>query len=117
MESALLPCEEACLSAEAYPGRRRSPRTEALLVGALCMVFGGIIGRHMAPQTAQWMLAGAGFYAAWQPPVESGSLGGPSQMTLAPPPANSSATYYLPSDLGVHHHTVSGAACPTPFLC
>ena len=98
---------------EAYPSRRRSLWTEALILGAFCLLVGGIVGRQtLTPTPARWVFAGASAFTAWRPLAGSDSASGPSRWALRPPAAAVGSPfkpYYVPSELGVHHHTVTGA--------
>ena len=73
------------------------------------MLLGGIVGRQTLEPSAKWSVAG--YYAAWRSLEGSDSAG--SYLRQVPPlpdGARPAANYYLPSELGVHHYTVSGVA-------
>ena len=89
---------------KSYRGRRLSPRLEGLLAGAVCLVFGVLVGRQTrTSDLAPFIPARIGFgtAGAWSP----------SRLASEPPAPK---PYYLPADLGVHHYTVSGAGLTQP---
>ena len=102
--------ESAWPCSATYPRRHGSSRLDAVLVGALCLAVGGLVGRQ-TQDLAPWLPVGAGLDNAGWPPRESMSsiVKTPWGSRLATS-RTASKTYYLPAELGVHHHAVSGAA-------
>ena len=96
------------------PRRQRSSRWEAVLLGGVLLVVGFVAGRQtLQSGTADLILAGAGFDPAKWPLRGGGSGRTTSWRAASPLPPGGSVlapkAYYLPTDLGVHHYTLSGA--------
>ncbi len=102
-------------SNEAFSGLQWLRPWDAMLVGALCLLGIGLLGRQTLKSTpAHWIHVGASLDNAGWPPREGSrdSASNPWAARLAPA-RRTSKFYYLPAELGVHHLRVSGAAPPT----
>ena len=104
--------EPASPNSKGSRSRQRSSRSEALLLGALLLVVGFLVGRQtLQSESANLILAGAGFDPSKWPLRGGGSPRSSSRAASALALAGTAPkAYYLPAELGVHHYTVSGAA-------
>ncbi len=103
--------EPSSSCSKAFRGRQRTPRLDALLVGALSLVFGVFVGRQTRDSdSTDPALTAVGFDTMRWSLGGSGSAQSFPQWVVRLPGRTAPILYYLPAELGVHHYTLSGAA-------